>query len=221
MRLIIPQITILLLILVAGCEKAERQVSGSLFSQPEPTSTASYEPSELAHFTQCEFTDGLKIVQADRLVPRPKIRGVDTADGYKRILMIDGYRLLLAYPETRYFANLKVEKSDASLYANDKQAIIESLKLIHSQGHNVDRNIENKNLKSFDLYGLDNPVIEIDGPIGMYLLFKDSEQIVITIYFLNQNPNFRKFQNYEEYQQLRDKFLNEFTECANATKNPQ
>jgi hypothetical protein len=50
--------------------------------------------------------------------------------------------------------------------------------------------------------------------LGMYVIFDDPAHIVATVYFLNQNSWRRKFQSFDEYEQLRDRFLTTYTGCV-------
>jgi hypothetical protein len=49
----------------------------------------------------------------------------------------------------------------------------------------------------------------------MYVLFRDSTQTIVTIYFLGQKPEHRKFKTIEEHDALRDLMLEELATCAN------
>ena len=78
-------------------------------------------------------------------------------------------------------------------------------------------NIVNTTLKSpqngFEVHGLDREKLE-GGVLGVYLLFDNAPRVVTTIYFLNQEPQTRKFQTMEEYRALRDRFLGAYTACV-------
>ena len=43
--------------------------------------------------------------------------------------------------------------------------------------------------------------------IGMAIVFYPEEQIIITIYFLNQEAKYRSFQTIEEFNILKDNFI--------------
>jgi hypothetical protein len=66
----------------------------------------------------------------------------------------------------------------------------------------------------FDVYGLMDPTMDDNGPNGVYLLFHDPTQTIVTIYFLGQKPEYRKFKTIEEHDALVDKMLEELTSCA-------
>src|ERR1700682_2008236 len=68
----------------------------------------------------------------------------------------------------------------------------------------------------FDVYGVNDPSMDAVGPNGMYVLFRDSTQTIVTIYFLGQKPEYRRFKTIEEHDALRDLMLEELTTCANS-----
>jgi hypothetical protein len=66
----------------------------------------------------------------------------------------------------------------------------------------------------FDLYGVSVPTMDDNGPEGMYVLFNDSTQTIVTIYFLAQPRGYRTFKTIEEHDAIRDRMLNAITNCA-------
>lgn len=122
--------------------------------------------------------------------------------------MIDGYRVMFAYRDESFFANLKVETSAESEYVNDRDAIVAHLEHM-AKGAGVAR----KRYASFDAYSIDQPTIDAPGPLGIHVLFRDASQTVVTIYFLNQEPSRRHFQSLQEYEVLRDAFLHDYVAC--------
>jgi hypothetical protein len=45
-------------------------------------------------------------------------------------------------------------------------------------------------------------------------LFSDEDLVIVTIYFLNQLPENRRFQTYEEFISLRDAFIRGYIDCV-------
>ena len=45
-------------------------------------------------------------------------------------------------------------------------------------------------------------------------IFSDEDSVIVTIYFMNQLPENRRFQTYEEFISLRDGFIRGYTECV-------
>ena len=194
-----------MLVLAVACD----QPSG-------PPSTQSNQSDILLKpYTSCQFSGGLAPVQIDRLPGTGiRYRTVETSDGERRVSMLDGYRMMLAYPGTSYFANMKVERSDPTQYFSDKEAVINSLRYMVGQSKGVKVEVENRSYNGFDQYALNNPAIEVNGPISTYVLFRDSAQIIVTIYFLNQKAEERKFQSLDEYNALKERVLEDFTKCV-------
>ena len=124
--------------------------------------------------------------------------------------MADGYRIMLAYPNTDNFVNLKVEMSASGKFSSDKKAIIEQMETMSSQAIGAAVPLEHTQMSGLDVFALSNPTVLGGGPLSFYSLFDDQRGIVITAYILNQKPDRRKFQTIEEYRALRDKFINKY-----------
>lgn len=127
-----------------------------------------------------------------------------------------GVRVMFAYPNTDFYANVKAELLPSTNYAQLKQFLLDNFQYI---AHD---NIVNSSLAAplngLEAHGLDRDKLE-GGVLGIYLLFDNSAHVVTTIYFLNQEPQNRKFQTIEEYRQLRDRFLASYSGCIR--KNQQ
>ena len=168
----------------------------------------------LKPYTTCEFEDGLKIVQVDRLPKDVTFRKENTSSGEKQISLADGYRVMVAYVKTDFFANIKAEKSDPTKYATDKDTAIEALKWAASTSKEMESQDPIKvSYNGFDGYAINRKSI-MGNTLGITLLFSDPNQHIVTIYFLNQSPKKRKFQTIEEWRTLRDNFLNRYTACV-------
>jgi len=70
-------------------------------------------------------------------------------------------------------------------------------------------------LNGFEVYGLDRKKLE-GNTLGIYLLIDDRTHIVASVFFLNQEPQLRKFSTLAEYAALRDHFLDAYTSCIHA-----
>ena len=181
-----------------------------------PSAQSTSEPEKWKRYTSCRFDNDLYIKEVTRRNKSgEKYRTVTTADGEKKVSVVDGYRVMFAYEKARYyFANVKVEESNAQDYANDKETVIEHIK--HLPFHNVPVKMtfrEKRSFNGFEVYGADMDVIDKDGVIGIYVIFSDADNVIVTIYFLNQGRENRRFNNIEEFRGLRDDFLNRYTRC--------
>jgi hypothetical protein len=167
-------------------------------------------------YTACKFSDGLAVVDTAPLAPGISARTVDTSKGPKQIEMIAGRRVMFAYPDKDFYANVKVEILPEKSYAEGKQFLIDNFDYLLASGKGNGRNYGLKpTLHGFDVRGLDRDKLE-GGVLGVYLLFDDASRVVTTIYFLNQEPKDRSFQAMEEYRVMRDRFLDVYTGCARA-----
>src|SRR5260370_1351863 len=170
----------------------------------------------LKPYLSCKFEDDLQIVAATR---RPKsaekFRLAETASGDKRVSVLDGYRVMLAYPATPYyFANVKVEQSNEKDYPNDKEIVRSQLQYSAETEQATKIIYQDKTLfNGYEGYGIDRDVIDVGGVIGTHVLFSAADHVIITIYFLNQGSENRKFQNIEEYRASKEKFLDRYTRC--------
>lgn len=179
---------------------------------------SSDQPDLLKPYTFCTFGDGLKVTKFERL-PKGEIysRGVQTAAGEKEITRIDSYRILVAYPKTDAFANIRPEKSRPDAYRQDKQNAIEELKHLISTGKEMESSEPIKaTYNGFESYGLNRRTLEIGSTVGVYVLFNDTDQTITTIYFFNAKPKKRKFQTIEEWKILKENFLNAYTRCISS-----
>lgn len=184
-------------------------------------STAAQRPSDngksFSRYFSCVFDDGLTVAETIRL-PRgaEKFRRLNTPSGTRKVSRIDGYTVVFKNSSNGFVANVKVEQSNPQDYPEDKHIIVEDLKFQLSTSKAMDSSeIKTAIMKRFETYGVDRNTVEIGQVIGTYVLFSDSDQKVITIYFRNQGPGKRKFQSIEEYRNLRDKFLTQYISCIN------
>ncbi|HEX8068520.1 MAG TPA: hypothetical protein VF546_01125 [Pyrinomonadaceae bacterium] len=176
----------------------------------------------LKPYTACQFEDGLQVVQVDRLPKDVTSRTVRTAGGEKKVSLADGYRVLVAYPKTDYFANVKAEKSNPADYEKDKEVILENLKWAIANTKDAEAPEPIKiAYGGFEGYSTSRASLA-GATLGIAVLFSDAEHQVLTVYFLNQNPKKRKFQTIEEWRTLRDNFLNRYTSCikGNSSARP-
>lgn len=127
-----------------------------------------------------------------------------------------GVRVMFAYPDTDFYANVKAELLPAENYGQLKQFLLGNFHYLE-HGTVVNTSLHSP-LNGFEAHGLDRDKLE-GGVLGVYLLFDDSAHVVTTIYLLNQEPKSRKFQTLEEYRELRDRFLVTYSTCIR--KNQQ
>ena len=196
----------------AGILLALPSVVGGQSARDAPTGR---EP--LDAYLSCSYGAGLSVVSALRVQEGSRSRTVATATGERKISVLDGYRLMLSQGEPSYFANMKIEKSDPRQYASDKDAAIKNLEYaMKTAAPGIKPVWDHMPYNGFDVYAVTDTTMGVNGPNGMYLLFRDSAQVIVTIYFLGQKPEHRHFRTIQEHDAIVDKMLEDLTTCANA-----
>jgi hypothetical protein len=194
-----------------------------------PTVASAQQPSTdpLKPYTSCKVPGDLTIKEVNRRNDATRFREVITDSGKQKVSVVDGYRVMFAYPDLPYyFANVKIEQSAADRYAQDKQILVNQLKHFASTKEATAMTFTDKTLlNGFEHYGLDRDKIDIGGQVGTHVLFFDPAHLVVTIYFLNQSKavflNNRRFEDIERYRELRDDFLTHYSECLKRVADAQ
>lgn len=181
----------------------------------------------LKPYTACKVPGDLKIKEVTRRTAVDNYREVTTDKGKQKVSVLDGYRVMFAYPDlTYYFANIKIERSDPNRYEQDKEI------LISAQKHNATIKeataivfTDKKLLNDFEDYGIERDKIDVGGQVAIHVLFHDPAHLVVTIYFLNQSKavfgNNRRFESIKGFRELRDDFLNHYSECLKRVADAQ
>ena len=172
--------------------------------------TAVSQENPLEAYDSCKFSDGLQIVRIDSLPPGVTVRPVETYSGTRQIEMIAGHRIMFAYPDEDFYANVKAEVLPERNFKELKGFLLDNLEHL-AHGNTVNRTLESP-LNGLEVHGVDREKLE-GGVLGIYLLFDAPNRIVTTVYLLNQEPGDRRFQTIEEYQSLREQFLKSYTAC--------
>jgi len=173
---------------------------------------------KLRPYVHCDgFAGGVRGVALDR---RPQTaerwREVGSGNGSARVSVVDGYRVAYSFPRTLQFANLKAERSDPSRYAEDKQIVTRNLAdMAKADGNTAlaefsDRGFSGQTLAKKELSGTTLAITQI---------FSDEDSVIVTIYFMNQVPEMRRFQTHEEFTALRDSFIRGYVECVAKKKS--
>ena len=169
--------------------------------------------SKLQRYIRCDgFAEGVRGTILDR---RPR-----TADPWREVgfdgqiqlvSVVDGYRVMYSYPRTFPFARLNAERSDPSRYPEDKRIVTLNLTAMEKADGSL-------TLASFSAHGFSGQTLtkqELAGTtLGMTQIFSDEDAVIVTIFFLNQMPEIRRFQTHEEFISLRDSFVRGYLECV-------
>jgi hypothetical protein len=162
-------------------------------------------------YTTCSLPDGPSVVETAPLAPGVTTRNVQTVKGPLPVRMLDGRRVMFAYPGEDFYANVKVEILPADTWSDARNTLSENFDYLLASGDDVRNYSLRPDLNGFSIEGQDRTKRE-GGVLGFYLLFDNATHTVITIYFLNQEPPF-KFKTMQEYAVLRDRFLSGYTAC--------
>ena len=180
--------------------------------------TKSKKVDVLKQYSICSFNDGLKIKDVQRLdEDLLRSRGVDTKDGRKEVTRIGSFYVLVGYPKMSPFANIRPEQSQLvkDMFESDKNNVVENLKYIISTSRENESDAPIKNtINGFEHYSADRKSL-VGSTLGISVLFNDTDNTITTIYFFNAEPKKRNFQTIEEWKNLRDRFLNSYTQCIN------
>ena len=175
------------------------------------------QPSRLVPYTRCSFSGGLVPVAIDRAPNLPMARPADSPNGTRRVSVADAYRVILAFPNTDPFVNLKIEVSVTGRYSEDKRAVLEQMQDFAASAKGVTVSLERSTRNGVDIAGLNNPTID-SSQVSLYSLFDDKETLIVTAYILNQDPERRAFKDLAAYKKLRDAFLQEYVQCMAANR---
>jgi hypothetical protein len=196
------------MVLLAGLVLSSVPVDGAVAQVVSRSDSSAFD-----RYTTCKFSDGLAVVETSPLAAGIHARTVETTKGKKQIEMVEGRRVMFAYPNKDFYANVKVEILPEKNYAETRRSLIDNFDYVLASGDGNTRNYGLKpTLNGQDVRGLDRGKLE-GGVLGLYLLLNDTSRMVTTIYFLNQEPQDRSFQTIEEYRTMRDRFLDTYTGC--------
>ena len=165
----------------------------------------------LRQLTTCSYSNELQARSVSRWTAGTS-RMVQTATGPMRVSVADGYRMLLAFPGTAPFVNLKLERSQPGKLSADRTAILAQMtNFAATPGADVTpfKVVERNGV---EIMALNNSKLT-PGVIGVYTLISEKANVIATAYLLNQKPNERKFRSFEQYQALRDDFIYSLAVC--------
>jgi hypothetical protein len=161
----------------------------------------------LRPLTTCAFGSDLQARSISRSNQAEPWRIVQTSSGPKQVSVADGYRMMLAFPGTAPFVNLKLERSKPGRLAADRTAILAQMTSFAAKpGVTVApfRVIERNGV---EIMALNDSSLGGGGVISVYTLIAEKQNVIATAYLLNQKPSERKFKDFAQYQALRDEFI--------------
>lgn len=177
-------------------------------------SSAVAQVNELKRYTECKLAYPFSVVQVDG--PREDFDWpTPTKAGNTPVHVESGYRVLVAYMQTEGFGNLKVERLPATQYSKEKADLLSSLDNLATQS-GMNGKVDRRQLHGYALYGANRATLQ-GGVLSVYNLFDDADRVAVTMYLLNAEPSLRKFSTVEQYDSIRDAFLESYTSCLKRT----
>jgi hypothetical protein len=167
----------------------------------------------LRPLTSCAFGKDLQARSVHRLTDRTPWRMVQTSNGPKQVSVADGYRMVLAFPDTAPFVNLKLERSQPGRLTSDRTAILAQMTSFAATPGATVAPFKVVERNGVEIMALNNPTLNGGDVISIYTLISEKSNVIATAYLLDQKPSERKFKDYEQYQALRDEFIFALAVC--------
>jgi hypothetical protein len=196
----------------AGVVRRARGEGGTWSARRNSPEVSGADPA-LQSYVRCDgFAGGVRGVALDRrpadAAPWREV-GLDAKT--ERVSVLDGYRVMYTYPRTYWFANLKAERSDPARYEQDKRVVTEYFVALASADGNT-------MLTDFSRRGFAGQTLtkkELAGStLGITQILSDRDAVIVTIFFMNQEPENRAFQTYGEFIGMRDDFVRGYIDCV-------
>lgn len=136
---------------------------------------------------------------------------VKTEHGTVTVTRIDGYRVLYNNKKKVPFVNLKVELSEPESYGADTTNILENLNYLNTHSTNMEtKDLIKLQYNGYTIYGLSRSNIEAGSILGSFVMFPGNSTIVY-FDFNNLKPEFRNFENLDDYKSQRNAFIGAYT----------
>ena len=149
------------------------------------------------------LNDGLEWDDVNQREKGTDYRTIQTLNGEEKISVVEGFRVMYKYKNSEHFVKMQVDQSKSDEYENDKSKLINFI----YQRLNNEIVVQHLTYNNNEYYYRSANNLKYSPNIGMAIVFYPEEQIIITIYFLNQEAENRSFQTIEEFNILKDNFI--------------
>ena len=173
-------------------------------------------PPDLKPYASCEgFAGGIRIKrQTPRPASEPPWREVTAKGETRKISVIDGIRVVYAFPDKEPFADVKVEASDPAKYAEDKRELQRMFEAVAAtEGPGAYKTIAGRGYTGQEVV---KPVL--GGTfVGITQLFFDADKVIVSIYFPyfpNIPASALSFNNHGQFVALRAAFVQGYLACV-------
>ena len=172
--------------------------------------TAMAQQDNLRSYITCDFGGKLSVEESDERA-EPFVRSVNTLHGTKKIAVLHGFSLHIAYTGTP-FVNFKAERLEH--FASTKQTLIDQLSAMAKGTKDMESKTPGEvSFNGFDVFAIDRTKLS-GGVQSVYLLFRDADETVVTLYILNTPREAPQFSTIEQYRALSVAFLQAYTACV-------
>lgn len=163
--------------------------------------------------------------------------GSNVAFRTERVSVASGYRAMYAYPDTDYFANVRIEQSVPGSYESDRRKVIDHIMHLHASQSaglaetlrehpdwkaQIDKlksggidyfSFERGDRRGFEYVSHTTNVIGLGGgTLSQIQIFVPKDVIIVTAYLLVQAKDKTKFSTIDEFLRLRQQFLEAYLE---------
>jgi hypothetical protein len=169
----------------------------------------------LGPLMRCSFGKDLQAQSVARWPSGVPARAVQTSTGPMQVSVADGYRMLLAYPDSAPFVNLKLERSRPGRLGADRTAILAQMTSFAATPGAPVAPFKVVERNGVEIMALNSPALigGGGGVLSIYTLISEKNNVIATAYLLNQKPAERKFKDFKQYQALRDDFIYSLAVC--------
>lgn len=163
-------------------------------------------------YVRCfSFDDGLQAISFDG---RPKNlerwREVKIGESSRRISVVNGVRLVYAYPGNGPFARMMVEQSDWNSYVEDVQTAQQALE---ETARDSDAHYQLLTLTGASGQSVTKKQMAGE-TLGSTELYFDADRTIVTVYYLHPAPDKARFKSLQEFSSLRERFEAGYVQCV-------
>jgi len=199
-------------------------------------------PAPFEGLVPAAFDDGLELVELKvRDVDAPPWRTIEWRPGdagaaprREQVSVRDGLRAMYAYPDSQYFANVKVETSMPGHYEKDRALVIEAIEqgykavrarldaylaahpeaaakvAAHTAPGREPMAFERLQVNGIEVVSYTDNVLGLTGgTVSQIQFFVPGRATIVTAYLLNQKQ--AKFKDIEDFLRLRSAFIQGYT----------
>jgi hypothetical protein len=172
------------------------------------------ESDALRRLADCSFGPQLRPQSVTRRHELATSRAVQTSAGALRVSVADGYRVMLGFADGASFVHLRLDRSAPGMLGRDRAAILMQMTEFAARPGATVAPFKVTLRRGIEVMALDNPALQ-PSVVGVYTFISERHGIIATAYLLNQHGQ-RGFTNYQQYQVLREAFVDALSACMAA-----